>query len=170
MAELTQNEISDGVDGYVTFRASAGNAFGPYCTPAVEDQNCSTLTTWIKENLPGGLIATVQVGSWQIALRACLKLGTLVKDPTWIGFADRLAIFQKFYNSLSVDQVKYINEGYTPNRLSDEQQQWFAIIGGPAGYKQLQNTENEIEQRKQEVAKKTQQQLQQEAFEKDGKR
>jgi hypothetical protein len=110
---------------------------GAVLTPAVIEINILRAQIWGAKNLPGGLASADDSDWWMLAFSNCINLGALEIDPTYLSKAERLAAFEKFSNSISAEDYKkiYLNDESYVQKLSEEQRDALAQIGGQRGFK-----------------------------------
>lgn len=133
---LTQDQLQEIEVVFESAKAVCGRMWGSYFTAENEEQNVSTLLEWMKSNLPGGLNAAKEIGSWEIAFRECRD--SLVADPNYVAPLDeagRRKVFNELYDGLTFEQTKSLYEGRMPARpLSAEQQSLLEKIGGQKAF------------------------------------
>jgi hypothetical protein len=110
---------------------------GAVLTPAVIDTNILRAQIWGTKNLPGGLASADDSDWWFLSFSNCLTMGALEIDPTYLPKCERLAAFKKFSNSISAEDYKkiYLNDESYVQKLSEEQRDALARIGGQRGFK-----------------------------------
>jgi hypothetical protein len=142
---MTKNTmIQDAFDEFM-MRAHAMSEetedIGATLTDAVIEKNLKIAQGWGMENLPGGLSSADDSDWWFLSFSNCIVQGLLNVDPTYLTREYRLAAFKAFSNTVSAATYKaiYRNDESYIQKLSQEQRDVLATLGGQKGFKRLVN-------------------------------
>jgi hypothetical protein len=118
-----------------------GPDIGAVLTNNVRDRNTAIAQVWGTENLPGGLSAANNPGWWELAFAGAISIGALTVDPNYLANDARIKLYREFDRTVpaAVTKMIYLNQPEHEQKLSLEQREILARLGGPRGYKQLVN-------------------------------
>ena len=117
-----------------------GPDIGAVLTDVVVDRNILVASVWGKKHLPGG--ADNNPGFWELSFAACIELGVLMVDPTYLTRGEKIQAFREFSNTIPADVYKkiFLNDATYDQHLTAEQRVSLASLGGPQGFKHLVNS------------------------------
>ena len=107
---ITDEELREFEITFQAFKSAMGDAFAPYATEAVVENNLKTMCEWSVANLPGGIAAASNIGFFELAFVNCVS--KLTRDPNYVSRVERRAALQKEFDSMPAyeSRLRYEND------------------------------------------------------------
>jgi len=140
MSEYTVQDAFDEFKMRTNMLSDAGtDDIGAVLTDAVIEKNILRAQIWGAKHLPGGLAAANDSDWWFLAFANCISLGVMDVDPTYLTKEFRIQAFKDFSVTVTAEVYKmiYINDESYIQKLSAEQREVLATLGGQKGFRRL---------------------------------